>query len=176
MQKLWHALLRRVQHGIVFFILSSHSILPSSFAQDTLRPQRNSTIPDSQLKIQFQDAPRQQSQLLLRFLRPPSIVATPFSGIVRFETIDSLAQLYPELKSILLREAIIQGALKEDSLSFALRQEFASHLPKWDYGGLKTHEDPKLVGTPYNVNGVPVLPHQLDVLGLILVFLKFLGI
>ncbi|MBI3586296.1 MAG: hypothetical protein HY088_04110 [Ignavibacteriales bacterium] len=147
-----------------------------SFAQNTLRPKRNITAPDSQFKIQFQEIQRQQSQLLLRLLRPPNISTTPLSQILRLETIDSLAQLHPELKGILLREAIIQGALKEDSLSFALRQEFASHLPKWDYGGLKTHEDPKLTGMPYNVNGIPALPYQLNPLALIMIFLKFLGI
>ncbi len=176
MHKLWRALLRRTKHVIVFFIFSSQFISPLSLAQDTLRPKRNITVPDSRLKIQFQETQRQQSQLLLRLLRPPSIVETPRFGIVRFEAIDSLAQLYPALKNILLREAIIQGALKEDSLDFALRQEFTSHLPKWDYGGLKTHENPKLVGVPYNVNGVPLLPHQLDVLWLIMILRKILGI
>lgn len=176
MQTLWHEVLRCIRHAIVFFVLFSYFTQPSVFSQDTLRPQRNSTTPDSPFKIQLQETHRQQSQLLLRLLRPPNIVAIPSPGILRFETLDSLVQLHPELKNILLREAVIQGALKEDSLNFALRQEFASHLPKWDYGGRKTHEDPKLVGTPYNVNGVPILPHQLDVLALIRILLKFLGI
>lgn len=176
MQKRWREVLSFVKYAVVFFTLSFYFILPSVVAQDTFRPPRYSTAPDTQLTIPFQELQRQQSQLLLRLLRPPSITVTPQFSVLRFETIDSLERLHPELKNILLREAVIQGALKEDSLNFALRQEFASHLPKWDYGGRKTHEDPKLVGTPYNVNGIPILPHQLDLLALIRILLKFLGI
>ena len=174
MQKLWRALLGRAQQVIVFFIFTSQFISPLSFAQDTLRSKRNTTVPDSQSKIQFQDTYQQQSQLLLRFLRPPIIVAAPLARTLRFEAIDSLTQLHPELRNILLREAIIQGALREDSLDFALRQEFASHLPRWDYGGLKTHEDPKLTGVPYNINGVPLLPQGLNMSWLLPLLLKFL--
>lgn len=176
MQKLWRALPRRTQQAIVFFIFSSQFILPLSFAQDTLRPKRNITVPDSQSKIQFQDTYRQQSQLLLRLLRSPSIVAAPLGGTLRFETIDSLARLHPELRNMLLREAIIQGALREDSLDFALRQEFASHLPKWARSDSGYYQEPKTVGTMYNINGVPLLPQQLNVIPIIMFLLKLLGL
>ncbi|MBI3788144.1 MAG: hypothetical protein HY276_07795 [Ignavibacteriales bacterium] len=174
MQKLCRALLRRTKHTIVFFIFSSQLVPPCSLAQDTLRSKRSITVPDSQSKIQFEDTYRQQTQLLLRLLRPPSIVAAPLAHNVRFEAIDSLVQLHLELKGILLKEAIIHGALREDSMDFALKQEFASHLPKWDYGGLKAHEDPKLTGVPYNINGVPLLPPGLNMSWLLSLFLKFL--
>lgn len=176
MQKLWRALSRRTQQAIVFFIFSSQFISPLSFAQDTLRPKRNIIVPDSQSKVQFQDTYRQQSQLLLRLLRPTNIVAAPLARTLRFETVDSLTQLHPELRNILLREAIIQGALREDSLDFALRQEFASHLPKWARSDSGYYQEPKTVGTMYNINGVPLLSPGLSVIGLITVLFKLLGL
>lgn len=176
MQKLWRAWLRRTEPVIVFFIFFSQFNSPLSLAQDTLRPKRNIGVPNSQSKIQFQDTYQQRSQLLLRLLRLPNIVAAPLARNLRFETIDSLARLHPELRNMLLREAIIQGALREDSLDFALRQEFASHLPKWERSDSGYYQEPKTVGTMYNINGVPLLSPGLSVIGLIAVLFKLLGL
>lgn len=98
------------------------------------------------------------------------------------ELIDSLAILYPELKDYMLKQAIIQSALKQELVDAALRKHLA-----WAMGDLnlpgeleaKLRRNQALYGTTENPMKPPPPPYQVNIFDAITAFtnlLRYLGI
>lgn len=164
--------------------LSPLAVYDYATTQDTTtRPQEKKSPPPKS------EVDRTQSG----FIKKPSIRTS--SGVIglldfreghlpelTFESADSLARQYPELKDYLLKESIIQGALREDAryteMTKSLRRAFSDFGP---YSELEAQvrRNQQVYGVPNNPMRPPPMPNQINLFDLVAAIsnlLRLLGV
>jgi hypothetical protein len=99
------------------------------------------------------------------------LVQSPPQFELTFDVLDSLSRLHPELGEALLRQAIIVGALRDDSIYCAwhnnyLRAMSGLRLPGELEGEMRLNQ--QRFGVTYDPMRGPMAPHQINAIKLIM--------
>ena len=88
-----------------------------------------------------------------------------------YDVLDSLSRLHPELKKALLGQAIVAGALRDDSVYRAWHDNYLKAISGLGLPGeleSEMRQNQRKFGTTYDPMRGPLAPHQVDVIKLML--------
>jgi hypothetical protein len=145
-----------------------------AFAQDK-GIARDTTVKARTQEEQDRGKSRPTAQLRPEWMWPRPSGALPFvqspTGFeLTFDILDSLSRLHPELKEGLLREAIIAGALRDDSIYCAWHDNYLKAISGLRLPGeleAEMRQNQQRFGTTYNPMRGPMNPYQVDVIKLL---------